>query len=89
MDIRYQDTMGQTHSDLAFDYVGPFEERITLSEFFERGYQRQIYEDLKESFEEDKWVDGPDTGGFDPIDIADGKLFEAVSETDPEDFEGT
>lgn len=86
MEICYQDTMGRTHSDLAFDYVGPFEERITLSEFFTRGYQRETYEDLKQSFE-DGWVDSSVSEQYDLIDIADGVAFEAITKSRKEERE--
>jgi hypothetical protein len=86
MEISYEDTLGRSHSDLAFDYVGPFEEQMTISEFFQRGYQRESYELLKESLQDD-WVDAPYSEGFDPIDVADGKPLEALADKEPEDFE--
>lgn len=79
MEIRYQDTLGREYSDLAFDYIGPFEEGLTLSEFFQRGYQRETYELLKQSMED--WYEPPtDSGEFDPIDIADGEPLKSLME---------
>jgi len=86
MEISYEDTLGRSHSDLAFDYVGPFEEHITISEFFQRGYQLESYELLKKSLQ-DEWVDATYSEGFDPIDVADGKPVEVLADKDPEDFQ--
>jgi len=85
MTIYYEDTLGRSHSDLVLDYVGPFEKGITISEFLQRGFQRESYEQLKELLEDD-FVDGTHSEDFDPIDVTDDKPLEYLDEKVADDF---